>query len=121
MGNRGHENGATTAATKVLPVTHFFLEYNVMRAAELFDTCFELAPGHRISASQLCAILKLAGCTEKEKHVCVWLNERFGAHEFVRKVRPHNVRTWIGIKPRVQLATCDTCGATRLRLSHDPR
>ena len=70
-----------------------------MRAAELFDRCFELDPGHRISASQLCTILQLAGCTEKQKNVCVWLNERFESHAFVRRVRPQNVRTWIGIKP----------------------
>ena len=47
-----------------------------MRAAELFDRCFELDPGHRISASRLCTILQLAGCTEKQKNVCVWLNGR---------------------------------------------
>ena len=82
-----------------------------MRAAELFDRCFELDQGHRISASQLCTILQLAGCTEKQKNVCVWLNERFESHAFVRRVRPQNVRTWIGIKPRVQLATCGACGA----------
>ena len=85
-----------------------------MRAAELFDRCFELDPGHRISASQLCTILQLAGCTEKQKNVCVWLNERFGSHAFVRRVRPRNVRTWIGIRPCVQLATCDKCGAVCL-------
>ena len=33
------------------------------------------------------------------------------AAAFVRRVRPQNVRTWIGIKPRVQLATCGACGA----------
>ena len=82
-----------------------------MRAAELFDRCFELEPGHRISASRLCTILQLAGCTEKQKNVCVWLNERFESHAFVRRVRPQNVRTWIGIRPRVQLATCGACGA----------
>ena len=86
-----------------------------MRAAELFDRCFELDPGHRISASQLCTILQLAGCTEKQKNVCVWLNERFESHEFIRRVRPRNVRTWIGIKPRVQLSKCGTCGACCLR------
>ena len=85
-----------------------------MRAPELFDRCFELSPSHRISASQLCTILRLAGCTEKEKHICVWLNERFDTHEFVRKVRPRNVSTWIGIKPRMQLAKCDKCGASCL-------
>ena len=64
---------------------------------------------------QLCTILQLAGCTEKQKHVCVWLNERFESHEFIRRVRPRNVRTWIGIKPRVQLSKCGTCGACCLR------
>jgi hypothetical protein len=63
----------------------------------------------------LCTILQLAGCTEKQKHVCVWLNERFESHEFIRRVRPRNVRTWIGIKPRVQLSKCGTCGACCLR------
>ena len=59
------------------------------------STGAELDPGHRISASQLCTILQLAGCTEKQKNVCVWLNERFESHAFVRRVRPQNVRTWI--------------------------
>ena len=33
-------------------------------------------------------------------------------HEFVRKIRPRNVRTWLGIKPRVLLELCDACGAS---------
>ena len=82
--------------------------------SELFDRYFELSPKHRITASQLCAILHLAGCTEKEKQICVWLNDQFGSHDFVRKVRPKNVRTWVGIKPRVELVSCSHCGANRI-------
>ena len=86
-----------------------------MRASELFDVCFDLVPEHRIRASQLCTILQLAGCTEKPMHIFVWLNEQFGTHAFVRRVRPQNVRTWVGIKPRVHLLKCDKCGALCLR------
>ena len=90
-----------------------------MQIPELFDQCFELSEEHRITASKIAEIMKLAGCACADKHVYMWLDKKFRAHEFVRKVRPGNVRTWIGIKPRFQLVQCSHCGA--MRYSHKKR
>jgi hypothetical protein len=77
----------------------------------LFNDCFELRDGSRISASKLCTIMKLKGYEKPDNRLYVWLDAHFADHEFVRKIRPRNVRTWLGIKPRVALEHCDSCGA----------
>ena len=79
---------------------------------ELFYDCFELEEGARITAADLCAIMKLGGYERADKHVYMWLDEHFADHEFVHKIRPRNVRTWLGIKPCVSLERCDVCGAS---------
>ena len=84
-----------------------------MQIPELFDQCFELSRAHRITAAKVGEIMKLAGCDCAERNVYMWLDKRFREHEFVRKVRPGNVRTWIGIKPRFELVQCTHCGAMR--------
>ena len=78
----------------------------------LFNDCFELTGGARTSASKLCEIMKLKGYKKPDKHLYKWLDAHFADHEFVRKIRPRNVRTWLGIKPRVLLERCNACGAS---------
>ena len=78
----------------------------------LLNDCFELTDGARISASKLCEIMKLMGYNKADKHLYLWLDAHFADHEFVRKIRPRNVRTWLGIKPRVSLTRCNACGAS---------
>ena len=80
----------------------------------LFNDCFELKDGERITASKLCEIMKLRGYKKYDNHLYKWLDAHFADHEFVRKIRPRNVRTWLGIKPRVALKTkrCNACGAS---------
>jgi hypothetical protein len=77
----------------------------------LFNDCFEIEDGARIPASKLCAIMKLKGYEKPDNQLYVWLDAHFADHEFVRKIRPRNVRTWLGIKPRFALERCDACGA----------
>ena len=78
----------------------------------LFNDCFELKDGERITASKLCEIMKLRGYKKYDNHLYKWLDAHFADHEFVRKIRPRNVRTWLGIKPRVALKRCNACGAS---------
>ena len=78
----------------------------------LFNDCFELTGGARTSASKLCEIMKLKGYKKPDKHLYKWLDAHFADHEFVRKIRPRNVRTWLGIKPRVLLERCNACGTS---------
>ena len=68
--------------------------------------------GERITASKLCEIMKLRGYKKYDNHLYKWLDAHFADHEFVRKIRPRNVRTWLGIKPRVALKRCNACGAS---------
>ena len=77
-----------------------------------FNDCFELKDGERITASKLCEIMKLRGYKKYDNHLYKWLDAHFADHEFVRKIRPRNVRTWLGIKPRVALKRCNACGAS---------
>ena len=78
----------------------------------LFNECFELRDGARIAASKLCTIMKLKGYEKPENRLYVWLDAHFADHEFVRKIRPRNVRTW----PRVALEHCDAVCIARGRL-----
>ena len=80
----------------------------------LRNDCFELTGGACTSASKLCEIMKLKGyeIEKLDKHLYTWLDAHFAGHAFVRKIRPRNVRTWLGIKPRVLLERCNACGAS---------
>ena len=64
--------------------------------------------------------MKLRGYESPDNRLYLWLDAHFAGHEFVRKIRPRNVRTWLGIQPRFALERCDSCGACCIRAARTP-
>ena len=46
----------------------------------LFNDCFELKDGERITASKLCEIMKLRGYKKYDNHLYKWLDAHFADH-----------------------------------------
>ena len=88
------------------------LTRTVLEAAHHCPRSTTSLPSSNTSALKLCEIMKLNGYKQPDKHLYKWLDAHFAGHTFVRKIRPRNVRTWLGIKPRVLLERCNACGAS---------